>query len=68
MVQEQVTPRSFLVKIDQGFLLRRNRWDLKKVKLEEPSGSNTVDGSMGKKSFQKQLLASPDSCQEELRC
>ena len=56
MFQEQVAPRSFLVKTDQGFLLRRNRRDLKKVKAEEPSGSISLDGSMGEQELSEATL------------
>ncbi|KAJ8049448.1 hypothetical protein HOLleu_02204 [Holothuria leucospilota] len=70
-VQEQVAPRSFLVKTDEGSLLRRNRKDLRKVKLEEHSGSVSVDDYMREQEFPEattsEEIANPDSSQIELR-
>ena len=60
------------MKTDQGFLLRGNRRDLKKVKVEEPSGSILLYGSMGEQELSEETTseetsASPASCQKELR-
>ncbi|KAJ8019062.1 hypothetical protein HOLleu_42585 [Holothuria leucospilota] len=70
-VQEQVAPRSCLVKTGEGSLLRRNRKDLRKVKLEEHSGSVSVDDYMREQEFPEvttsKETANPDSSQKELR-